>query len=214
LLIAPSPLILANIFLSRNEAICIGVNVSFYEKSENVDKYIEMCKGYDGSNLHQFLAKYLKQQSSLLELGCGSGNDIALLKHSYQVVGSDNSLEFINRCKSRHPEVEFVQLNAVSLKLEQNFDCIYSNKVLHHLSESELRESLKQQSDLLADRGLVAHSFWLGEGCDEMEGLLFNYYSKQQIVSIISDYFNVTDTLEYQEFEEGDSIFIVARKVV
>ena len=37
--------------------------------------------------------------------------------------------------------------------------------------------------------------------------------SKEQIVSIISEYFHVIDSLDYQEFEEGDSIFIVAGKV-
>jgi len=187
--------------------------MSFYDKPENVDKYIEMCEGYDGSNLHQFLAKHLKEESSLLELGCGSGNDIEVLKNNYKVIGSDNSAEFLNRCKLRHPEVTFIQLDAVDLQLENKFDCVYSNKVLHHLSENDLRSSLKRQLELLNDSGIIAHSFWLGEGSDEMEGLLFKYYSKEQIVSIISEYFHVIDSLDYQEFEDGDSIFIVAGKV-
>jgi trans-aconitate methyltransferase len=188
--------------------------MSFYESPENVDKYIAMCESYDGSNLHELLSQYLKEQSSLLELGCGAGTDIAILNKSYKVTGSDNSLEFIRRCKLKHPDIEFLQLNAVDLKIEQKFNCIFSNKVLHHLSETELRESLKKQSRLLCNNGLIAHSFWLGDGCDEMEGLMFNYYTKKKITSIISECYNVVDTLGYQEFEEGDSLFIIAQRVV
>ncbi|MEH6452322.1 MAG: methyltransferase domain-containing protein [Psychromonas sp.] len=120
----------------------------------------------------------------------------------------------INRCKVRHPEVTFMQLNAVDLPFENKLDCIYSNKVLHHLSEYELRKSLLRQVELLNDNGIIAHSFWLGEGFEEMEGLLFNYYSKQQIIALLSEYFEVIDCLAYQEFETGDSLFIIAKKVV
>ena len=187
--------------------------MSFYDSSENVDKYIEMCKGYDGSNLHELLSRHIKNQSSLLELGCGAGNDIAVFKKNYKVTGSDNSLEFLNRCKLKYPGVDFVQLDAVELDINKSFNCIFSNKVLHHLSEAELRESLKKQSNLLSNNGVIAHSFWLGDGCEEMHGLRFNYYSKKQIVSIVSEYFNIIDTLNYQEFEESDSLFIVAQKV-
>ena len=60
---------------------------------------------------------------------------------------------------------------------------------------------------------IKAHSFWLGDGCEEMHGLIFNYYLHEQITSIVSEYFNIIGTLNYQEFEESDSIFIIAQKV-
>ncbi|MEZ9232490.1 trans-aconitate 2-methyltransferase [Vibrio amylolyticus] len=187
--------------------------MSFYDSAENVDKYIEMCEGYDGSNLHELLSQHLKNKSSLLELGCGAGNDIAVFKKIYNVTGSDNSLEFLSRCKLKYPDVDFVQLDAFRLNIDKRFNCIFSNKVLHHLSEAQLRESLKKQSNLLSNNGVIAHSFWLGEGCDEIHGLRFNYYSKEQIMSIVSEYFNIIDTINYQEFKENDSLFIVAQKV-
>jgi SAM-dependent methyltransferase len=186
--------------------------MNFYDDPDNVDKYIEMCEGYDGSNLHQLLQKNLAAGSSILELGCGVGADIAALKKHYNMVGSDNSLEFIKRCSARHPELKFLQLNAVELAVDDKFDCLFSNKVLHHLTESDLRTSLEKQRNLLNPKGIIAHSFWLGEGSEEMEGLVFNYYSKEAIFSLVSEYFDIIDTLEYQEFKEGDSIFIIGRK--
>ncbi|CED57326.1 putative methyltransferase [Aliivibrio wodanis] len=186
--------------------------MSFYENEKNVDKYISMCGGYDGSNLHEFLSEHLKPTSWLLELGCGAGSDIDALKERYKVTGSDFSLEFLKRCSYRHPDIEFLQLNACDLQLERQFDCLFSNKVLHHLSNLDLKESLKNQLSLLNSNGLIAHSFWLGEGSEEMEGLTFNYYLKESLLAMISEFYTIVGTLDYFEFEKGDSIFIVAEK--
>ena len=53
--------------------------MGFYDNEENVDNFIRMCEVYDGSNLHERLGKYLESSSTLLELGCGAGNDVAIL---------------------------------------------------------------------------------------------------------------------------------------
>ena len=66
--------------------------MSFYDDPENVRKYVEMCEGYDGSNLHSALAKALPAKSSLLELGSGAGFDIEYLRTNYLVTGSDLSV--------------------------------------------------------------------------------------------------------------------------
>ena len=186
--------------------------MNFYDQPENVDKYIEMCEGYDGTHLYQLLAEHLKQGQSLLEIGCGAGTDIGELKKHYRVIGSDRSIEFIKRCKLKHPEIDFLQLNAIDIALDAQVDCIYSNKVLHHLKETELKQSLKRQSELLKSNGLIAHSFWLGEGSETIDGMFFQYYAKHEIIKLLSQYFEVIESYCYQEFDKDDSIFIIARK--
>jgi len=185
--------------------------MNFYDDPENIKKYIQLCKDYDGNNIYQSLSKYLTAKSALLELGSGAGLDIEYLKQYYSVTGSDLSDEFLKVCKNKHPEIHFLKLNALKLEVDKKFNCIYSNKVLHHLTDKELIQSLEQQVKMLTLYGLIAHSFWLGEENQEMNGLLFTYYNKGHLLSIISESFEILSTLGYKEFEEGDSLFVIAR---
>lgn len=185
--------------------------MNFYDDPENVKKYIQMCDDYDGNNIYQSLGKCLPVKSTLLELGSGAGLDIEYLKKYYSVTGSDLSDEFLKICKNKHPEIPFLKLNALKIEVDERFNCIYSNKVLHHLTEKELIQSLEQQVKILIPNGLIAHSFWLGEENQEMNGLLFTYYNKENLLRIISGSFEILSTLSYKEFEDGDSVFVIAR---
>ena len=185
--------------------------MSFYEDSESVDKYIEMCKDYDGSNIYKLLEKYLKEGKSVLELGTGPGFDIPFLKKHYQVTGSDFSEEFLMRCKDKFPDINFIKADAKNIDINEKFDCVYSNKVLHHLTKDEFSLSLLAQAGILSPDGIIAHSFWLGEEDQVMEELLFTYYCKEDLLDIISENFEVLTTMCYPEFEEDDSIFVIAQ---
>jgi len=185
--------------------------MSFYDDSESVDKYIDMCEGYDGSNIYEMMKKHLDDGKSILELGSGPGFDIPFLAEHYQVTGSDLSEEFLRRCKMKFPAVEFLHLDVKTVNVTGKYDCIYSNKVLHHLTEDELSLSLGEQANVLTQNGIVAHSFWIGEESQEMEGLLFTYYRKERLLEILSEHFTVLSTMSYQEFEESDSLFVIAK---
>ncbi len=185
--------------------------MNFYENSKNVDKYIQMCKDYDGSNIYEMLEKHLADGKTVLELGTGPGFDIPFLKKHYQVTGSDFSEEFLERCRIKHPEINFFRIDAKSIDINEKFDCIYSNKVLHHLTEDELSSSLLAQAGALSPDGIIAHSFWMGEEDQEMEGLLFTYYRKERLWEILSENYEIVSAMSYQEFEKDDSLFVIAR---
>lgn len=185
--------------------------MSFYNDPEKVDQYIAMCDGYDGSNLYRELRLYLPDRKSVLELGSGPGFDLAFLKEHYRVTGSDLSDEFLTRLKKKYPAIPFRKVDATMMALDETFDCIYSNKVLHHLTAEELSASLLNQAKRLTPGGLIAHSFWIGEESHEMEGMLFTYYRQEELLELISRQYDVISTLGYQEFEPGDSLFVIAR---
>lgn len=185
--------------------------MSFYEDPKNVDDYIKMCEEYDGSNLYALLQQYLPEGKTLLELGSGPGFDMPFLIDHYQVTGSDYSREFLTRCKQKFPSTPFLTIDAKDIKVATAFDCIYSNKVLHHLTEPELTQSLSAQKNALTPAGLIAHSFWIGNENKEMEGLLLTYYRKEHLLSLLREDFEILTSLSYQEFETGDSLFVIAR---
>ena len=185
--------------------------MDFYNDPLKVDEYEKMCDEYDGSDLYKVLHNHLKENSTLLELGSGPGNDINNLRKHYKVTGSDLSDEFLLRCKKRYSDVPFIKLEAVSIRTDDVFDCIFSNKVLHHLTLDELEESLKRQQNVIVKNGIFAHTFWLGDKEFTMEEMLFVFHNREQLIKIISKYFTILETYDYKEFEDGDSIFIIAQ---
>ena len=185
--------------------------MNYYNNPEKVKQYIESCDGYDGSNLYNALAEFLPKNSTLFELGSGAGFDIEYLDKNYEVTGSDLSDEFLKYCTLKFPTITFIKSNALDLKLNETFDCIYSNKVLHHLTKDELEDSLTQQENILSKDGLIAHSFWIGKENLTMNGMLYTYYKKEDIMKIISTNFDILSTLSYEEFEENDSLFVIAK---
>jgi len=183
----------------------------YFNNQKNVEAYLKMAEGYDGRELIDKLDSYLTPESSVLELGMGPGTDLDILLRKYEATGSDISDVFIDLYRKKHQDVSLIKLDAVSINTEQRFDCIYSNKVLHHISKEELISSLKRQKDILKTGGLLLHSFWLGEGAEEFDGLFFQYYCEAEIIAIAGKYFDIIDSWVYDEMETDDSIALILK---
>ncbi len=185
--------------------------MEFYNDPKKVDEYEKMCDEYDGTEIYKVLSNHLKEDSSLLEIGCGPGNDIEYLQKHYSVTGSDLSDEFLKRCRERFKDLPFVKLDAISIDTNQTYDCLFSNKVLHHLTLEELEKSLQRQQSVIKPNGIFAHTFWIGDKEFTMEGMLFVFHNREKLLKLISKYFTILETFDYKEFEDGDSIFVIAQ---
>lgn len=188
--------------------------MSYYNTKESVDEYIELAKGVDGKLLIEKLNRHLQNNSTLLELGSGPGTDWKILNEYYEVVGSDNSKEFLRRLIVNNPDGEFLELDVITLLTEQKFDGVYSNKVLHHLNDNELNDSIIRQFEILNSNGIICHSFWEGEGSEIFEGLYVQYYNEEALRKHFEKHFNLLVLEKYCEFEEGDSILLIAKKKI
>ncbi len=184
----------------------------FYNSRKNVEDYIRMAKPYNGKELIHKLKKHLKPGSEILELGTGPGKDMDILLKNYAVTGSDLSPVFLEIYRKRKPEANLMVLDAHRLDIAESFDCIYSNKVLHHLSKTELRESLRKQVKILNPGGLVMHSFWEGGREDILSGLRFVYYRLEDLKDIFSRYFDLIAIEAYEEELPGDSVWVLGRR--
>ena len=189
-----------------------NMNDNYYKTKESVEEYIQMAKGFDGRELIDKLRNYLPPKSVLLEIGSGPGSDFQILKKDYKVIGSDFSKEFLNRLIRNNRNDEFLNLDAVTLETDRKFDGIYSNKVLQHLTNEELRNSIVRQVELLNSDGIICHSFWKGEGDEEFNGLFVNYHTKECLKAFFQDYFEILLIEEYNEFEDADSLLLIGKK--
>jgi len=109
---------------------------------------------------HAELARYqqLAGEKSLriLDVGCAQGTLALLLAEAgHQVVAVDLRPEFLDYARTRYErgQVEFVQGNALDLKLEKSFDLIFANQIIEHLIHPvELIQGLAR---LLAPQGRI-----------------------------------------------------------
>lgn len=186
--------------------------MNFFDQKTNVEKYIEMTKDYNGAEFIGKLKPYLEENATLLELGMGPGKDLDQLKDIFEVTGSDYSQVFLDLYHEKHPEIPLVRLDAVTLEVDSSFDCLYSNKVLHHLPKEDLLKSVKRQSEILKPGGIVFHSFWRGEGSESFDGLLFTYYLEDELKTIYAEDFELLLVEVYMEESEEDSILIIGKK--
>lgn len=188
------------------------VKNEYYKTKESVEEYIKLAKDVSGIKLIEKLNQFLQKNSSILEIGSGPGTDWNILNKTYEVTGSDNSKEFLKHLFANNPNGEFVELDAVTLKVDKKFDGIYSNKVLHHLTDHDLAESIKRQYEILNHNGIICHSFWKGEGTEVYNGLFVNYFTENEIKKMFQDYFEILLLKGYQEFEAGDSLLLISRR--
>ena len=185
--------------------------MGFFDTEKGVEEYIKMADGYDGEELIKILQKYLPANSTVLELGIGPGKDMDILKKSYKVTGSDYSQVFLEKYKKNNQDADLINLNAITLQTERKFDCIYSNKVLHHLTREDLKKSLQRQKEILNPNGIAFHSFWKGTKTENMEGLLFTYYETEDLKKLTEPNFDVLMLETYTEIEKNDSIFTILK---
>jgi len=184
---------------------------NYYDDVVNARDYIEMAEGYDGRELIEVLKRYLPVDATVLELGMGPGVDLELLSQSYQVTGSDNAQTFLDIYRQKHPEADLLLLDAVTIDTDIKFDGIYSNKVLHHLSEDELRDSFLRQKEILKSGGILFHSFWYGDHEETMHGLRFQYYTEDLLLTMVEPLFEVLQIARYSEMEDMDSVYLVLK---
>lgn len=188
------------------------MTTDYYNTEESVEEYIKMAKDVNGAGLIRTFKQFLPSNSIVLEIGSGPGSDWKILMETYTVVGSDNSKEFLSRLISNFPTGRFLKLDAITLNTDERFDGIYSNKVMHHLKDEELNDSIKRQYDVLNPNGIICHSFWKGEGSEVFNGLYVNYHSANTLSSFFESFFEIILLEPYAEFEEEDSLLLVGKK--
>jgi cyclopropane fatty-acyl-phospholipid synthase-like methyltransferase len=186
--------------------------MKYFEDKKNVDDYIQMAKDYDGRQNIAHLSNFLSSGSSILEIGMGPGKDLEILSKDYKVTGSDISNIFLDIYREKHPNARLLLLDAISLETNLKFDCIYSNKVLHHLSDKELKQSFQRQHKLLNPKGILCHTIWYGNKKVMAKNEVFHYYTEKNLEPLLKNRFRTLSTQRYTEMVENDSLLLIVQK--
>ena len=125
------------------------------------DNYREIAAAFDVTRkkyiwpeLEKVLSS-LKDNDSLLDVGCGNGRLVENLKNrQIDYLGVDSSEELIKLAKVNYPDNNFLVTDVLNLNtINKKFDLVISVAVLHHLPSLELRlKALEQLKNSTAKR--------------------------------------------------------------
>ncbi|EJN04016.1 methyltransferase family protein [Phyllobacterium sp. YR531] len=143
--------------------------------SEEAEAYANRNDDRSYEHLDLFLAR-LTPGCSILELGCGGGDDSAyMLARGFDVTPTDGSPELAYQAQKR------LGVPAEVLKFDQivyrnKFDAVWANACLLHIPRSDLKTVLKRIERSLKIDGLFYASYKAGkqEGRDKF-GRYYNY---------------------------------------
>lgn len=186
--------------------------MSWFDDESKVRRYEQVIESETGAALVARLEACLSPGSRILELGMGPGRDLdRLVASGFEAVGSDKAVGFVDRYKQRGGVGKCLVLDAVTIAIEEEFDAVYSNKVLHHLDRDELVRSFRRQVELVGPGGVLLHSFWKGQKTEVHHGLLFTYWERQTLEEILPEGMSIEEVQPYCDIWEGDSIAVVFR---
>lgn len=89
-----------------------------------------------GAELLELLAP--KAGERVLDLGCGTGHLTAqIAARGAEVTGLDSSPSMIAQARQNYPKMKFVLGNASAFRVDEPFDAVFSNAVLHWIPEAD-----------------------------------------------------------------------------
>lgn len=134
--------------------------VSYYSKNAQT-----VAKRYESvaSSLSKSFEDAFKPKSKLLDVGCGSGRDLAVLASlGHDCFGVDATPEFVELSQTLHPELKGKVLNAALPDFEPpfqgDFDGILCSAVLMHIPESQLIPAAVSIKRCLKKHGRLLYS--------------------------------------------------------
>lgn len=158
----------------------------FYESNACI--LSERYESADMTMLHNQLLKHIPAKSKVIDIGFGSGRDLAYLRsNGYDIYGIDPVEEFVDQAKKRFPDISehfnegsFLSIDC-PLNWKNSFDAVISIAVWMHLKGSENMLAIETIKSLLKPNGVVVLSFSLG-GRDGNDGRYFAPLVLQEVI--------------------------------
>jgi SAM-dependent methyltransferase len=138
-----------------------------YDKSAAYyDVIYDSMKDYkqEAKRLNEFIQRH-KQSSGvkLLDVACGTGRHVSLLRAFYDVEGLDLSKEQLEIARKRNPGVHFHHGNMVNFTLRKKYDaitCLFS-AIGYVITVKRLRQAVQNMSKHLHAGGVLIVEPWI-----------------------------------------------------
>ncbi|SCY07891.1 aminotransferase class I/II-fold pyridoxal phosphate-dependent enzyme [Desulfoluna spongiiphila] len=112
----------------------------------------------------RFRDTYVKKGAAVLDIGCGPGNNAALLSEKkVALTGIDLSAEMVNRARAHVPSGDFRVGDIRDLSGLGTFDVVIASFCIVHITPEEARGVIKEAASLLVPGGALYLSFMVGK---------------------------------------------------
>ena len=153
--------------------------------NQHAQAFFENTYQVEMESLYAPFLRYLPEQASILDLGCGSGRDIlAFKKKGYQVEAIDYSAELVKKAREL-TNIEVRQQSFYDLAENNKYDGIWACASLLHCERDRLTEVLGLIVKALKPNGVCYMSFKYGNTDREKEGRSFTDLNEQQVHDLL-----------------------------
>ena len=156
--------------------------------------------------LREYVEKGLVKKGKALDICCGAGtNTVYLAEKGFEVTGIDISPTAVEYGKKKAAQAEvhvtFRVQNFLELPFEDGeFDFVFDMGCFHHVNVEDRLTFIKGVHRVLKKGGgymLTCFSYKNGQA--------WNHFTKQQIIELFSDYFELGESRHYPSVE-GDGV--------
>lgn len=115
------------------------------EYENEVGEYINMIKSAAKKPVH-----------TVLHLGCGAGGHDRYFKKHLKVTGVDISVGMLNKAKAVNPEIEYIEGDMRTIRLDRQFDCVViPDSIDYMVSLDELKQAMQTSAIHLKPGGVL-----------------------------------------------------------
>jgi SAM-dependent methyltransferase len=145
------------------------MNESAYARSAEFYDLIYSQKPYEAEaeTVHGVIQRHLRSGgSTLLDVGCGSGNHLAHLRRHYQCDGVDLDAGLLDIARQRYPGSRFTQGDMAEFGLGRRYDaltCLFS-AIGYVRTPERLEQTMRTFARHLAPGGVAVVEPWLAPG--------------------------------------------------
>lgn len=187
--------------------------------NRNASLRSDIIPEWKAKEVNRFLSYRNKNHNKLLDLGAGAGTFAKYYTDKgLDVLCIDISKSMIELCRSKNLNAQVMDF--YDLDIEDNqFDYVWSMNTLLHVPKKDIRMVLKELRRILQDDGIFYLGMYGGiseEGIYEQDiyepKRFFASYTKEELLDIVKDYFNVEECNQIKLEGRRDFLSLILRK--
>ena len=136
---------------------------------DHISSHFSATRQYNWTEIKKITDKYVKPNSSILDLGCGNGRLLSILPDHINYHGLDISASLIKQAKKysenhrkTNQKISFQESSLLDLKkINHKYDYIFAIASLHHIPSDKYRNQVVQEIyRLLKPAGIFVMTNW------------------------------------------------------